>query len=153
MKLKFKNDTELEVIEAGKYGGSNVNNFFKGYIIDVTVINPEEETHDHFDLKLSDGRKIIGVAKNLFTKIKEKVVKEKVVKKKAKSNVVKMRTSFIFRGRDGDMNDDIDMVVDYNIAIVTYDQETATKHAKALGKKLGIELVQTFPVGTDLPRY
>ncbi len=151
MKLKFKNDTELEVIEAGKYGGSNVNDFPKGYIIDAEVT--VAEFPDYIDLKLSDGRKIIGVAKNLFTKVKEKVVKENAVKKKVKSNVVKMRTSFIFRGRDGDMNDDIDMVVDYNIAIVTYDQDTATKHSKALGKKLGIELIQTFPVGTDLPRY
>jgi hypothetical protein len=124
MKLKFKSATELEVMAIGRHGGSNVNAFPKGHVIDVVAT--EGEFPDYFDLTLSDGRRIIGVAKNLFTVVKEKAIKP---------SIVSLPTHYIFLAVQ--VHNPEGCRTRFDITISTFSKEDAMVRAGILERALG----------------
>ena len=129
MKYRLTSGCDIEVLDND--GDSKVSHFKKGTIIDAIVINPEEETKEHFDLRLADGLgEMIGVQKSLFEEYNP--------------SIVKMHNHYVFMGRRGMMPND-DVYMEFSIAIGAYDQETATKKMLELENELSISLRQTFP--------
>jgi len=130
MKYRLTSGCDIEVMLARNDGASKVRTFNKGTIIDAVIINSEEETAEYFDLKLSNGERMIGVQKSLFEAYNP--------------SIVKMHNHYVFMGQDGQMKDNA-VVIGYNITISAYDQKSATEKAKEVGAKLGIVLEQTYP--------
>ena len=115
MKLQFASGCDLEVIDATPEENSYLRKFKKGETIEATVINPEEETKDHFDLQLDNGEKIIGVQKSLFGDLK----------------------SYCFMGNDYDAH--------FLITVFARSQKDAVTKMLELENKLGMTLTQTYP--------
>ena len=131
MKLKFKSATELEVMAVGRHVGSNINAFPKGHIIDAVAT--DTEFPDYFDLQLSDGRQIVGVAKGLFTVVKEKI----------KPSIVSLPTHYVFNAVK--VHNPEGERTRFDITISTFSKDDAMTRARSLERKMGVVLELIYP--------